>query len=371
MYFSRERYIVPFVFFEEASLRKKVLIVFGTRPEVEAVTCATAQHRHLLDQVLGFFSLKPDIDLNLMKPNQDLTDITVACLSALREVFRSVKPDIVLVQGDTTTTMASALAAFYAKLPVGHVEAGLRTGDKYSPYPEEVNRKLVSPLADYHFAPTTQSQSNLQKEGVPAHQIFLTGNTSIDALLWASERNQSHPELGKLFAGKKLVLLTAHRRENFGEPLRQIFTAVRDFAARHPEVQFVYPVHPNPNVKGAVDSLLKGVSNISLIDPVGYSELVFLLKHSQFILSDSGGIQEEAPTLGKPVLVLRETTERPEAVTAGCAKLVGSDQEALTSHMNQLLDRQSTLYQSMSRAGNPFGDGTAGKKIAAILESQL
>jgi UDP-N-acetylglucosamine 2-epimerase (non-hydrolysing) len=366
---------------------KKVLVVFGTRPEVikmapvvralEAsehltpVTCTTGQHRDLLDQVLQFFDLKPDYDLNLMKPNQDLTDITVNCLSALREIYQSVKPDVVLVQGDTTTTMAAALAAFYARTKIGHVEAGLRTRQKYAPYPEEVNRQLVSPLADFHFAPTHQAVDNLRAESIAPESIYQTGNTSIDALIWAKD-HVGHPKvLSQLYEGKKLILMTAHRRENFGAPFKEIFFAVKEFMQQHPECHIVYPVHPNPNVKNLAHDILFGLKNVSLIPPVSYPELIFLMKECHLVLTDSGGLQEEAPTLGKPVLVLRESTERPEAVEAGCARLVGHDREKILSHLEQLKETTLPLYQSMAQAKNPFGDGSASQKIVEILEGSL
>jgi UDP-N-acetylglucosamine 2-epimerase (non-hydrolysing) len=366
---------------------KKVLVVFGTRPEVikmapvvraieassrlTAVTCTTAQHRDLLDQVLQFFDLKPDYDLNLMKPNQDLTDITVNCLGALREIYQSVKPDVVLVQGDTTTTMAAALAAFYARTKVGHVEAGLRTRQKYAPFPEEMNRQIVTPLADFHFAPTPQAIENLRAESTPRDSLYLTGNTSIDALLWAKDHVGDLEPLIRRYQGKKLILMTAHRRENFGAPFREIFFAVKEFMQENPDFHIVYPVHPNPNVKNLANDILFGLPNVSLVPPVSYPELIGLMKDCHLVLTDSGGLQEEAPTLGKPVLVLRETTERPEAVEAGCARLVGHDREKILSHLEQLKSTSSPLYLSMAQAQNPFGDGTASKKIVEVLENKL
>lgn len=368
-------------------MKKKVLVIFGTRPEVikmapvvkalqastklEPIACATAQHRDLLDQVLGFFNLKPDLDLNVMRQNQDLFDVTEAVLTRLKAVLRDQKPDLVLVQGDTTTTFAASLAAFYARIPVGHVEAGLRTWQKDSPFPEEMNRQLTTRIADYHFAPTRESANNLEKESIEPQRIYLTGNTSIDALLWAAQREESHPELAKLFAGKNLILMTAHRRENFGAPLEEIFTAIRDYSIKHPEMQIVYPVHPNPNVVGPAQRLLGNLPGVSLIAPLGYAELVYLMRQCQFVVTDSGGLQEEAPTLGKPVVVLRESTERPEAVSAGCALLVGSDRTRISDALETLTDRASDLYQSMSQAQNPFGDGTASQKIVEALESVL
>ena len=368
-------------------LVKTVLVVFGTRPEaikmapvvqaiqtsqkLKAVTCATAQHRHLLDQVLGFFGIAPDFDLNLMQENQDLFDITFHCLRKLKEVLFHVRPDAVLVQGDTTTTFAAALASYYARVPIGHVEAGLRTLNKYAPFPEEMNRRMVGPMVDYHFAPTTDAVRNLLSENVPAEQVFHTGNTSIDALLWGSSQGLSFTHLSKLYAGKKLILLTAHRRENFGEPIRQIFSAIREFAQMRQNFHIIYPVHPNPNVRMPAQELLSGLGNVSLISPLSYSELIFLMRECEFILTDSGGIQEEAPTLGKPVLVLRETTERPEAVAAGCSQLVGHNKSLILKMLLTLSSEPSELYQSMSRSANPFGDGSAAKKIVSILEERL
>ncbi len=368
-------------------MKKKALVVFGTRPEgikmapivkalqksekLEAVTCSTGQHRQMLDQVLEFFQIKPDYDLNLMAANQTLVHITVECLLRLQKIFEEVRPAVVLVQGDTTTTMAAALAAFYARIPVGHVEAGLRTWRKDSPFPEEANRRMVSPLADFHFAPTQPALNNLLGEGLPAKDCYLTGNTSIDALLWAAKQKLEFPELEKLFGDRKLILLTAHRRESFGEPLRQVFTAIKTFCQRHPEYHVLYPVHLNPNVKGPADEILQGVTNMTLLPPVAYRELVFLMKRCELVLTDSGGIQEESPTLGKPVLVLRETTERPEAVTSGCARLVGQNPSLILDSLEELVKPNSELYRTMSQAKNPFGDGTAAEKTIRALEDRL
>jgi len=369
------------------SARKKVAIVFGTRPEaikmapvvkaVEAsgrlqpIRIATAQHRGLLDQVLEYFGIKPDHDLNLMQANQDLFHVTAACLNGMKGVLQETRPDVVLVQGDTTTTLAAAMAAFYLKIPVGHVEAGLRTYDKYSPFPEEMNRKMTGAIADFHFAPTEQSVDNLRREAIPDEKIHLTGNTAIDALLWASRRAVPLPALRTLYEGRRLILMTAHRRENFGTPLQNIFRAVREFAARNSDCHVIYPVHPNPNVKGPAEEALGGLDNVSLVPPVGYSELVYLMTECTLVLTDSGGLQEEAPTLGKPVLVLRETTERPEAVAAGCARLVGHDTAAILGSLDELLKPGSATYTRMARARNPFGDGTAARQIAALLEEHL
>lgn len=366
---------------------KKALVIFGTRPEaikmaplvhagrhsteLEVVTCATAQHRDMLDQVNEFFGVEPDFDLNLMMPNQDLFDVTVNCLSRMKVVLEKVKPDVVLVQGDTTTTYTSALAAFYKKIPVGHIEAGLRTGQKYAPFPEEINRQMVTPIADFHFAPTEAALDNLLAENVPRDRIWVTGNTSIDALLWGSSRNISHPHLKALCGEKPMVLMTAHRRENFGEPFENIFAAVREFFVNNPGMHLIYPVHPNPNVRGSAHERLGDLKNVSLIDPVSYSELIYLMRQCRFLLTDSGGIQEEAPTLGKPVLVLRETTERPEAVDAGCALLVGHDRQMILERMSALSQGEGRLYESMARAANPFGDGTAATQILSVVERHL
>lgn len=366
---------------------KTVLVIFGTRPEaikmapvvraleeshhLYGAVCVTAQHREMLDQALRFFQIEPDFDLDIMTPNQDLFGITTLCLNRLREVYASLRPDVVLVHGDTTTTLSASLAAYYMKIPIGHVEAGLRTGDKYAPFPEEMNRNMIAPLVDFHFAPTKKAIANLHMENIAEKKIFLTGNTAIDSLLWTVENKLDFPELQRLFAGKKMILMTAHRRENFGEPLRNIFSVIRTFAEKYPNFQIIYPVHPNPNVKELANSVLGEIANVSLIAPVGYAEMAYLIKECQFVITDSGGLQEEGPTLGKPVLVMRETTERPEATEAGCAKLVGSSRERIFDCMEQLTDVNAPLYLSMSRAINPFGDGTAGKKIVGILERVL
>jgi len=368
-------------------MESKVLVIFGTRPEaikmaplvmgleaserLQVVTCATAQHRGLLDQVLGFFDLEPNYDLNLMKANQGLSEVTTRCLEGMERVLDEVKPQMIAVQGDTTTTFAAALAGFYKKIPICHIEAGLRTWDKYSPFPEEMNRKMTTALVDLHFAPTEEAADNLREEGIEDDTIFVTGNTSIDALTWAASRNIYHQNLADLYRGKKMVLLTAHRRENFGRPLEQIFSAIRAFAKERPDIHTIYPVHPNPNVQSAAHHYLSDLQNLSLISPVGYSELIFLLKECEFVLTDSGGLQEEAPALGKPIVVLRESTERPEAVSAGCAKLVGHNPRKIIEVARQLSDRNSVLYQSMHNAGSPYGDGTAAAKIVATLEARL
>ncbi|MDP7019203.1 MAG: UDP-N-acetylglucosamine 2-epimerase (non-hydrolyzing) [Pirellulaceae bacterium] len=368
-------------------MARRVLLTFGTRPEaikmapvyealretrgLQPVVCVTAQHRELLDQVLLLFGTTPEYDLNIMTPGQDLFDVTEKCLCGLRDVYREAEPDLVLVHGDTTTTLAAALAAYYSRVPVGHVEAGLRTGDKHAPFPEEMNRRMVGSLADLHFAPTRLARRNLRRENIPAADIFFTGNTVVDAPPRISAELPAQPHLEQLYRGKRLILMTAHRRENFGEPLETIFRTVAAFVAHHPEFQVVFPVHPNPNVRKLAHRLLGHVGNISLIEPVDYAELIFLLRECQFVLTDSGGLQEEAPSLGKPVLVLRETTERPEAIEAGGAIIVGHDERKITSHMEALADPRSDLYRSMQAAENPFGDGQAGLRIARIIRRRL
>ncbi len=361
----------------------KILSVFGTRPEtikmapilkhleerkeIQSLICVTAQHRHMLDQCMDLFQLRADFDLNIMKPGQSLTEITTSILTHLKEVLKRVKPDLLLVQGDTSSAMAGALAAFYEKIPVGHVEAGLRTGDIYSPWPEEMNRKLISSLASLHFAPTELSKMNLLKEGVPSDRIFVTGNTVIDALFYTLQHS-SEPKLEFLDPRKKLILVTGHRRENFGEGFQSICRAIETISKRS-DVQIVYPVHLNPHVQAPVKSILGGSKNIHLMEPVDYITFVFLMKLSYLILTDSGGVQEEAPSLGKPVLVMREVTERPEALAAGTAKLVGTDEETIVREIEKLLEN-SGEYQQMAQAHNPYGDGHAAKRIIQhILEN--
>ncbi len=366
---------------------KKALIVFGTRPEVikmapviracaaskkfEPVSCATAQHRDLLDNELAFLEVKPDFDLDLMRPNQDLFDVTSGALLGMKRILSEVKPAVVLVQGDTTTAFTAGLAAFYLKIPVAHVEAGLRTGNIYSPFPEEINRKLIGTFAALHFAPTQKSVDNLLKENVDETSVFLTGNTGIDSLVWANAKNVRFDSLEKLYRGKKLVLMTSHRRESFGEPMDRSFKAIRGFAEKHPDYHIIYPVHPNPNVKATAAANFSKASNISLVAPLGYGELVQSLRDCHFVITDSGGLQEEAPTFGKPVVVLRENTERPEAVTAGCARLVGTDPKLIAETLEALVQPHSSLYDSMSKAQNPFGDGRAASRILKILEERL
>lgn len=370
----------------------KVLTVFGTRPEAikmaplvhalakdphfEAKVCVTAQHREMLDQVLKLFSIVPEYDLNIMQPGQGLTEITCRILEGLKPVLESFKPDVVLVHGDTTTTMAASLAAFYQRIPVGHVEAGLRTGDLSSPWPEEGNRTLTGHLATYHFAPTETSRQNLLRENIADNRIKVTGNTVIDALFWVRDRVLSdealHNELTQRYPflanGKKMILVTGHRRESFGRGFEQICHALAEIAANNPDVQIVYPVHLNPNVSEPVKRILGHVENVILIEPQDYLPFVWLMNRAWLILTDSGGIQEEAPSLGKPVLVMREMTERPEAVSAGTVCLVGTDSQRIVNEVTRLLQDESA-YQAMSRAHNPYGDGHACHRILSALKN--
>lgn len=340
----------------------------------DAKVCVTAQHREMLDQVLGLFDIKPDFDLDIMKPGQDLTDVTTAILHGLKGVFAKFRPDIVLVHGDTATTFASTLAAYYQQIPVAHVEAGLRTGNLYSPWPEEANRKLTGALARLHFAPTPTSRDNLTAEGVAAENIIVTGNTVIDALLDVVHRLQTDDQLRKQAARptafldptRKLILVTGHRRESFGGGFERICQALAQIARQHPQMDIVYPVHLNPNVREPVNRLLTGINNVHLIEPLDYLPFVHLMSRAHLILTDSGGIQEEAPSLGKPVLVMRDTTERPEAVTAGTVRLVGTDIDRIIDEINRLLDDEDA-YRSMSRAHNPYGDGQACQRIINTL----
>lgn len=373
----------------------KVLIVFGTRPEAikmaplvhalakdaffDAKVCVTAQHREMLDQVLNLFSIKPDYDLNIMSPGQGLTEITCRILEGLKPILESFKPDVVLVHGDTTTTVAASLAAFYQRIPVGHVEAGLRTGDLYSPWPEEANRTLTGHLATYHFAPTETSRQNLLRENIDDAKITVTGNTVIDALISMRDRVMGDEELRTslaaghpfLDASKKLILVTGHRRESFGDGFERICHALAQIAHENSDVQIVYPVHLNPNVSKPVERILGKVNNVVLIKPQEYLPFVYLMNQAYLILTDSGGIQEEAPSLGKPVLVMRDTTERPEAVTAGTVRLVGTDTQAIVREVTRLLHDENE-YQVMSRAHNPYGDGHACEQIlAALKQSQV
>ncbi|WP_434601317.1 UDP-N-acetylglucosamine 2-epimerase (non-hydrolyzing) [Pseudomonas sp. Z4-7] len=369
----------------------KTLSIFGTRPEAikmaplvlqlandhrfDSKVCVTAQHREMLDQVLELFDLTPDFDLNLMKPGQTLTDVTTAVIQGLKSILEEFKPDVVLVHGDTATTFAASLAAYYQQIPIAHVEAGLRTNDLYSPWPEEGNRRLTGSLAKLHFAPTETSRQNLLKEGIASSAIFVTGNTVIDALLSVVERlnNPASALLGQFdeqFAflprDNRMVLITGHRRENFGGGFERICQALANTARKFPDVEFVYPVHLNPNVREPVQRLLADIGNVHLIEPLDYLPFVYLMTRSYLILTDSGGIQEEAPALGKPVLVMRDTTERPEAVDAGTVKLVGTEVESITHQLSELLSNEAT-YQQMSFAHNPYGDGTACAKIREAL----
>ncbi|MEQ9873463.1 UDP-N-acetylglucosamine 2-epimerase (non-hydrolyzing) [Pectobacterium brasiliense] len=371
----------------------KVLTVFGTRPEAikmaplvhalaqdgafESRICVTAQHREMLDQVLRLFDITPDYDLNIMRPGQGLSEISCRILSGLEPVMAEFKPDLVLVHGDTTTTLATSLAAFYQRIPVGHVEAGLRTGNLYSPWPEEANRKLTGHLAMYHFAPTENSRQNLLREHLSDRHIFVTGNTVIDALFWVRDRILGDAALRRsldekyafLDDNKKLILVTGHRRESFGGGFERICSALADIARRHPEVQIVYPVHLNPNVSEPVNRILSGIDNVMLIAPQDYLPFVYLMNRSYMILTDSGGIQEEAPSLGKPVLVMRDTTERPEAVEAGTVKLVGTEVTSIVDAVSTLLTDEEA-YQAMSRAHNPYGDGQACQRIVDALKNR-
>ena len=382
---------------------KKVMLVFGTRPEaikmaplvkefqkqpkrVETVVCVTGQHREMLDQVLKIFDIKPDYDLNIMKQGQDLYDVTARVLTGMREVLKEVKPDVVLVHGDTTTSTAAALATFYQQIPVGHVEAGLRTHNIYSPWPEEMNRLLTGRLATYHFSPTPLSRNNLIKESIDDRNIIVTGNTVIDALYWVVDKIKNNKELNnelenvlskagydvnRLNNGKKLVLITGHRRENFGDGFINMCTAIKDLMVKYPDVDFVYPMHLNPNVRKPIHEVfgenLSGLKNMFFIEPLEYLSFVYLMEKSSIVLTDSGGIQEEAPGLGKPVLVMRNTTERPEALNAGTVKLVGTDYNKIVNEVSSLIDDKAA-YEKMSKAVNPYGDGLAcGRIVNALL----
>ncbi|THD37172.1 MAG: UDP-N-acetylglucosamine 2-epimerase (non-hydrolyzing) [Sphingomonas sp.] len=367
--------------------RPRILVVFGTRPEAiklfplvhalrrtaaDVRVCVTAQHREMLDQVLEIAKITPDYDLDLMLPNQSLDALTARLLTELGRVLDTDKPDRVIVQGDTATAMAGALTAYYRKIPVSHVEAGLRSGNIYHPWPEEVNRKVVGSIADQHFAPTETSRDALLAENVPADRIHVTGNTVIDALIETRARVDSDASLAAAiapiaakYAGKRIVAVTTHRRENFGGGLKSVAQAVRRIA-RRPDVAVIFPVHPNPNVRGPMAEVLAGLDNVAMIDPLDYPSFVRLLSLCDFVMTDSGGVQEEAPALAKPVLVMRETTERPEGVTAGTAKLVGSDEELIVTEASRLLD-DSAAYEAMARAHNPFGDGKSSERIARIV----
>lgn len=381
---------------------KKVMLVFGTRPEAikmaplvkefqkhpdkfQTVVCVTGQHRQMLDQVLELFDIKPDYDLNIMKQGQDLYDVTARVLTGMRDVLKESKPDVVLVHGDTTTSMAAALASFYQQIPVGHVEAGLRTHNLYSPWPEEMNRQITGRIAEYNFSPTPLSRGNLLNENVAEEKITVTGNTVIDALYWVVDKIKNNPTLenelselmkdsgynvDRLKNGKKLVLITGHRRENFGDGFLSICRAIKALTEKYPGVDFVYPMHLNPNVRKPIHEVfgenLTGLGNMFFIEPLEYLSFVYLMEKSNIVLTDSGGIQEEAPGLGKPVLVMRDTTERPEALEAGTVKLVGTDYDTIIREVSALLD-DATYYETMSKAVNPYGDGKACERIVSKL----
>ena len=361
---------------------KKVMLVFGTRPEaikmcplvnelkkregLATVVCVTGQHRQMLDMVLEAFGVVPDYDLSIMKQKQTLFDVTTNILERIKEVLESEKPDVVLVHGDTSTTFVTALACFYLQIPVGHVEAGLRTYNIYSPYPEEFNRQAVSIIAKYNFAPTELSKGNLLREGRDESSIHVTGNTAIDALKTTVRESYTHPEL-EWAADSRLIMLTAHRRENLGEPMHSMFRAIRRVLDEHPDVKAIYPIHMNPVVRQTADEELGGCDRVRIIEPLDVLDFHNFLARSYLILTDSGGIQEEAPSLGKPVLVMRDTTERPEGIAAGTLKLVGTDEETIYTEFKRLLTDKSA-YEAMSRASNPYGDGRACERIADILE---
>ena len=364
---------------------KKVMLVFGTRPEaikmcplvkelktrknIETVVCVTGKHRQMLDQVLDAFKVKPDYDLSIMKDRQTLFDVTTNILNRIKEVLEKENPDVVLVHGDTSTTFVTALACFYLQIPVGHVEAGLRTYDIYSPYPEEFNRQAVSIIAKYNFAPTELSKNNLLKEGKKSETIYVTGNTAIDALKTTVTDDYKNPEL-EWAKGSKLVLLTAHRRENLGEPLKHMFRAIRKIVDEHPDVKVIYPIHMNPVVRETANEILGNDDRIRIIEPLEVIDFHNFMARSYMILTDSGGIQEEAPSLGKPVLVMRDTTERPEGIKAGTLKLVGTNEKTIYNEFKKLLTDEEE-YRKMSTASNPYGDGNACKRIADILEKEL
>ena len=361
---------------------KKVMLVFGTRPEaikmsplvkelqkrktIETIVCVTGQHRQMLDQVLEAFDIVPDYDLSIMKDKQTLFDVTVNILENIKQVLEKVKPDVVLVHGDTSTTFVTALACFYLQIPVGHVEAGLRTYNIYSPYPEEFNRQAVSIISQYNFAPTELSKENLLNEGKKAETIYVTGNTAIDALKTTVRAEYTHPEL-EWAKNSRLILITAHRRENLGEPMRNMFRAIRRVMDEHPDVKAIYPIHMNPIVRKTANEILGGDERIHIIEPLDVLDFHNFQARSYLILTDSGGIQEEAPSLGKPVLVMRDTTERPEGIQAGTLKLVGTEEEAIYKSFKELLENDES-YEKMAHASNPYGDGKACQRIADILE---
>ena len=363
---------------------KKVMLVFGTRPEaikmcplvlelkkrqeIQTLVCVTGQHRQMLDQVLEAFGVQPDYDLSIMKQRQTLFDVTINILDRIREVLEKERPDVVLVHGDTSTTFVTALACFYMQIPVGHVEAGLRTYDIYSPYPEEFNRQAVGIVAKYNFSPTELSKQNLLREGKKEETIYVTGNTAIDALKTTVREDYAHPEL-EWAKDSRLIMLTAHRRENLGEPMHNMFRAIRRVMDEHPDVKAIYPIHMNPVVRQAADEELGGCDRVKIIEPLDVLDFHNFLARSYLILTDSGGIQEEAPSLGKPVLVMRDTTERPEGIAAGTLKLVGTNEETIYNEFNRLLT-DPAAYEAMSKASNPYGDGHACERIADILEKE-
>lgn len=364
---------------------KRIMVVFGTRPEaikmcplvkelknrknIETILCVTGQHRQMLDQVLAAFQVKPDYDLSIMKDQQTLFDITTNILNKIKEVLEKVKPDVVLVHGDTSTTFVTALACFYLKIPVGHVEAGLRTYNIYSPYPEEFNRQAVSIISRYNFAPTEMAKNNLLREGKKSETIYITGNTAIDALKTTVRKDYSHPEL-EWANDSRLILITAHRRENLGEPMRHMFRAIRRVMDEHSDVKAIYPIHMNPVVREIANEILGNDDRIHIIEPLEVLDFHNFLARSYLILTDSGGIQEEAPSLGKPVLVMRDTTERPEGIEAGTLKLVGTDEDTIYQNFKLLLENREA-YTKMSNASNPYGDGMASQRIADILEKDF
>ena len=364
---------------------KRIMVVFGTRPEaikmcplvkelknrknIETILCVTGQHRQMLDQVLAAFQVKPDYDLSIMKDQQTLFDITTNILNKIKEVLKKVKPDVVLVHGDTSTTFVTALACFYLQIPVGHVEAGLRTYNIYSPYPEEFNRQAVSIISRYNFAPTEMAKNNLLREGKKSETIYITGNTAIDALKTTVRKDYSHPEL-EWANDSRLILITAHRRENLGEPMRHMFRAIRRVMNEHSDVKAIYPIHMNPVVRETANEILGNDDRIHIIEPLEVLDFHNFLARSYLILTDSGGIQEEAPSLGKPVLVMRDTTERPEGIEAGTLKLVGTDEDTIYQNFKLLLENRE-VYTKMSNASNPYGDGMASQRIADILEKDF
>lgn len=367
----------------------KVMVVFGTRPEgikmapiikelekreeIESVVCTTGQHREMLDQVLDLFEIKPDYDLNIFKKGQSLTDITIGGLRGLEDIISKEKPDLLLIQGDTTTVFAGALAAFYQRVKVGHVEAGLRSGNIYSPYPEEANRMLTGIVTNFHFAPTERNKENLLREGYREEDIYITGNTVIDALMYTKKENYEFEDelLNRLdYDNKKVILLTSHRRENLGQPMENIFRAVRDIVLENPDVEIVFPRHLNPKVREISDKYLKDLERVHLLEPLDYEPMANLMSRVYMVVTDSGGLQEEAPTFGKPVLVIREETERPEGVEAGTAKIVGTSYESLYKETDLLLNDKNE-YEKMANAINPYGDGTAAKNIVDVIVNNL